>query len=45
MNYYVIVERYPFPNGVVNGSIPTVNIFSLLGQKKKKKKKEKKKTN
>ena len=24
INYQVIVERYPLPNGVVGGSIPTV---------------------
>ena len=24
LNYWVLVERYPFPNGVVGGSIPIV---------------------
>ena len=24
LNYWVIVERYPFPNGVVGSSIPIV---------------------
>ena len=24
LNYRVIVEKYPFPNGVVGGSIPVV---------------------
>ena len=24
LNYWVIVERYPFPNGVVGGSIPAL---------------------
>ena len=24
LNYQVILKRYPFPNAVVNGSIPTM---------------------
>jgi hypothetical protein len=34
LNYRVIVERYPFLNGVVNGSIPVMKFFSLLDEKK-----------
>ena len=30
LNYWIIVERYPKPNGVVGGSIPNFEIFSLL---------------
>ena len=39
LNYQVIVERYPFPNGVVGGSIPAVKSFLYLTEKKTKKKK------
>ena len=31
--YWVVVESYRFPNGVVGGSIPAVKIFSLLDGK------------
>ena len=36
LNYQMIVEDYPKPNGVVGGSIPDREIFSLLNPKKKK---------
>ena len=34
LNYRVIVNRYPFPNGVVVGSIPTVKSSLYLTGKK-----------
>ena len=40
LNYNVIVERYPFPNGGVGDSIPAVK-FSLYLMEKKERKKEK----
>jgi hypothetical protein len=36
LNYWMIVERYPKLNGVVDGLIPNFEIFSLLDQKKNK---------
>jgi hypothetical protein len=30
LNYWMIVERHPILNGVVGGSIPSCEIFSLL---------------
>jgi hypothetical protein len=33
LNYRVIVEKYPFPNGVVGGSIPAVNSSLYLTEK------------
>ena len=39
LNYLVTVERYPFSNEVVDGSIPTVKCsLYLMGNKKKQKK-------
>ena len=32
-NYWVIVERYPFPNGVVGGSISAVKSSLYLTEK------------
>jgi hypothetical protein len=43
LNYRVIVERYHFPNGVVDGLIPIVKSSLYLTPKKKKKNKKKKK--
>jgi len=40
LNYWMIVERYPKLNGVVDGSISNFEIFSLLDQKRKKKEEE-----
>ena len=34
LDYRVIVKRYPFPNGVVGGSIPTVKSSLYLKEKK-----------
>ena len=34
LNYQVIVERYPFPNGMVGGSILTVKSSLYLTVKK-----------
>ena len=34
LNYRVVVERYPFPNGVVGSLIPRCEIFSLLDEEK-----------
>jgi hypothetical protein len=36
LNYRVIVERYPFPNGVVGGSIPVVKSSLYLTHQKNK---------
>jgi hypothetical protein len=33
LNYQVLVERYPFPNGVVSGSIPVVKSSLYLMRK------------
>jgi hypothetical protein len=30
LNYWVIVERYPVPNGMVGGLIPTVKYLYLM---------------
>jgi hypothetical protein len=38
LNYQVIVERYPFLNGVVGGSLPTMKSSLYLTRKKKKEK-------
>jgi hypothetical protein len=35
LNYQVIVERYPFPNAVVGGSIPVVKSSLYLTKKNK----------
>jgi hypothetical protein len=35
LNYQVIVERYPFMNGVVGGSIPFMKSFLYFMEKKK----------
>ena len=35
LNYWVIVERYPFLNEVVGGSIPAVKSSIYLLEKKK----------
>ena len=37
LNYQVIVERYPFPNGVVGGSILVVksSLYLMGGRKKR----------
>ena len=37
LNYQVIVKRYPFFNGVVGGSIPTVKFAIYLTKNKNKK--------
>ena len=34
LNYRVIVERYPFPNGVIGSSIPVVKTSRYLTEKK-----------
>jgi hypothetical protein len=36
LNYQVIVERYPFPNGVVGGLIPAVKSSLYLTEEEKK---------
>ena len=42
LNYWVIVERYLFPNGVIGGSILAVkSSLYLMGKLKKNKKKKK----
>jgi hypothetical protein len=33
LNYWVVVERYPFPNIVVSGLIPACEIISTLDGK------------
>ena len=40
LNYRMIMERYPFPNGVVDGSIPFVksSLYLTRGKKNKKNK-------
>ena len=42
LNYWVTMERYPSPYGVVGGSIHAIK-SSLYSTKKKRKKKKKKK--
>ena len=38
LNYWVVVERYSFPNGVVAGSIPDVKSSLYLTKNQKNKK-------
>lgn len=35
LNYHVILERYPFPNEVVGGSVPVVKSSLYLTEKEK----------
>jgi hypothetical protein len=36
LNYRVIMERYPFPNGVVGGSVPVMKSSLYLTEERKK---------